>query len=151
MLEVRRLCSGHEAVARELFAMMTAVFAEDDPDVAQGEPLRADDLVALLRREDFWVLAATEGEVVVGGLTAHALPMTRDRSTELFIYDLAVRTDRQRNGIGRALVAELLTLGRAAGIATAFVPADNEDTHALEFYRAIGGTGSSVTFFTFSR
>lgn len=138
-------------MARELFAMMTAVFAEDDPDVAQGEPLRADDLVALLRREDFWVLAATEGEVVVGGLTAHALPMTRDRSTELFIYDLAVRTDRQRNGIGRALVAELLTLGRAAGIATAFVPADNEDTHALEFYRAIGGTGSSVTFFTFSR
>lgn len=138
-------------MARELFAMMTAVFAEDDPDVAQGEPLRADDLVALLRREDFWVLAATEGEVVVGGLTAHALPMTRDRSTELFIYDLAVRTDRQRNGIGRALVAELLTLGRAAGIATAFVPADNDDTHALEFYRAIGGTGSSVTFFTFSR
>ena len=54
-------------------------------------------------------------------------------------------------GIGRALVHELISLGRAAGIDTTFVPADDEDTHALEFYRAIGGVPSPVTFFTFSR
>jgi aminoglycoside 3-N-acetyltransferase I len=30
-----------------------------------------------------------------------------------------------------------------------FVPADNEDEHAIDFYHAIGGEASAVTFFTF--
>jgi aminoglycoside 3-N-acetyltransferase I len=149
MVAVRRLGSGDEAVAREMFATMAEVFAEDEGDAA--EPLDDDHVVALLRRVEFWAVVAIEGGAVVGGLTAHALPMTRSRSTELFIYDLAVRSDRQRRGIGRALVEHLLTLARTAGIDTTFVPADDEDTHALEFYRAVGGVPSRVTFFTFSR
>jgi aminoglycoside 3-N-acetyltransferase I len=105
----------------------------------------------LLARVDFWAVVAVDEGSVVGGVTAHALPMTRNRSTELFIYDLAVRSDRQRQGIGRALVSELLASASAAGIMTSFVPADDEDTHALDFYRAIGGEESPVRFFTFSR
>lgn len=132
-----------------MFATMAEVFAEDEGDAA--EPLDDDHVVALLQRVEFWAVVAIEGGAVVGGLTAHALPMTRSRSTELFIYDLAVRSDRQRRGIGRALVEHLLTLARTAGIDTTFVPADDEDTHALEFYRAVGGVPSRVTFFTFSR
>lgn len=151
MAQVRRLRAGDEPVAREMFRMMAAVFEEDDEEGPDGQSLRDDDVMALLRREDFWAVVATEGEAVVGGVTAHALPMTRSRSTELFIYDLAVRADWQRRGIGRALVSELLALARESGIDTAFVPADNEDTHALEFYRAVGGVPSPVTFFTFSR
>lgn len=123
---------------------MAAVFEEEEPS---GAP---PDVASLLRREDFWALVAMEGDVVVGGLTAHALPMTRSRSTELFIYDLAVTPEHQRRGIGRALVATLRSLGHEAGITTVFVPADDEDTHALDFYRAIGGVPSPVTFFTFS-
>ena len=148
MADIRRLQFGDEAIAKEMFAMMVAVFDEDEPD---GEPLRDEDVAALLRREDFWAVVATEGHQIVGGLTAHALPMTRSRSTELFIYDLAVRVDRQRRGVGRALVEALIALGRQAGIDVAFVPAENEDEHALEFYRAIGGVPSAVTFFTFSQ
>ncbi len=147
-MAIHRLGPGDEAVALELFAMMAAVFDEDD---AGDEPLREADVRSLLRREGFWALAAREAGEVVGGLTAHVLPMTRSRSTELFIYDLAVRADRQRRGIGRALVTELRSLGEQAGIDTAFVPADDEDMHALEFYRAVGGVPSAVTFFTFTR
>ena len=150
VVDVRRLDPGDETVAREMFATMAAVFDEDGEGLSEGEPLRDDDVMSLLRREDFWAVVATEGEVVVGGLTAHALPMTRSRSTELFIYDFAVRADRQRRGIGRALVDGLLSLARASGIETTFVSADNEDAHALEFYRAVGGVPSPVTFFTFS-
>jgi aminoglycoside 3-N-acetyltransferase I len=32
-----------------------------------------------------------------------------------------------------------------------FVPADNGDTHALDFYRALGATASPVTMFVFER
>lgn len=130
--------------------MMSAVFEEDSEERRDGEPLRDADVTSLLEREEFWALVATEATEVVGGITAHTLPMTRSRSKELFIYDLAVRADRQRRGIGRALVNQLLSLARQGGVETAFVPADNEDAHALEFYRAVGGVASSVTFFTFS-
>jgi aminoglycoside 3-N-acetyltransferase I len=153
MAKVRRLVPGDERLARETFRTMEAVFEEDESETrdAEGEPLRDEDVADLLRREEFWALVATEDDDVVGGVTAHVLPMTRNRGTELFLYDLAVRADRQRRGIGRALVGELLALAHLAGIGTAFVPADEEDTHALEFYRAIGGTESKVRFFTFSR
>jgi aminoglycoside 3-N-acetyltransferase I len=75
--------------------------------------------------------------------------MTRSESAELFIYDLAVDPPHQRTGIGRALVDALRAQGAAAGISVAFVPADNEDTYALDFYRAIGGDEAPVTIFTF--
>jgi aminoglycoside 3-N-acetyltransferase I len=47
------------------------------------------------------------------------------------------------------LVAALREAAAAEGIHVAFVPADNEDTHALDFYRAIGGVPAPVTIFTF--
>jgi aminoglycoside 3-N-acetyltransferase I len=149
-MAVRRLGPGDEEIAREMFATMAAGFAEDGETDDDGTPLDDEYVRLLLRREDFFAVVATEGNCVLGGVTAHALPMTRNRATELFIYDLAVRADRRRKGIGRALVTELLASAAAAGIKTSFVPADNEDTHALDFYRALGGEASPVTFFTFS-
>jgi len=37
-----------------------------------------------------------------------------------------------------------------SGFTSVFVPADDEDQHALDFYRAVGGQAQSVTFFNFS-
>lgn len=132
-----------------MFLMMVDVFDES----AQGtvcEPLADDYLDALLRRDSFWALAAFDGAEVVGGLTAHTLPMTRSASSEVFIYDLAVRRDHQRQGVGGRLIQELRMSAATAGIGDVFVPVDNEDVHALDFYRAQGGTASAVTHFTFS-
>jgi aminoglycoside 3-N-acetyltransferase I len=146
-MEIQRLGPGDEACARAMFATMAAVFGE-----GHGDQQLSDDYVRrLLSRRDFWAVVALENGSVIGGITAHALPMTRDESTELFIYDLAVRADRQRMGVGRALVGELLALAAAAGIQVSFVPADDEDSEAIQFYRACGGEASPVTFFTFTR
>jgi aminoglycoside 3-N-acetyltransferase I len=103
----------------------------------------------LLADPSFWVIAAWEGEQLVGGLTAHTLPMTRTESSELFVYDIAVRPAQQRRGFGRGLVQELLQGAAALGIGEMFVGADDEDTHALDFYRALGGVASAVTNFNF--
>lgn len=132
-------------LAQATFALMAAVFDEAEGTTALG----TDYVARLLARPDFWALAALQDGEVVGGLTAHALPMTRTESSELFIYDLAVHASRQRTGIGRALVEHLRREGADAGIHVAFVPADDEDTHALDFYRALGGDPAPVTIFTF--
>jgi len=139
---VRRLVRGDEAAAGDTFAMMAGVFGE------ASEPLPDDYLQDLLRRDSFWVLAAFLGPEIVGGLTAHTLPMTRSPSAELFIYDLAVHEDHQRAGVGSLLVHEMRQRAALAGINEVFVPADNDDAHALDFYRAQGADGSPVTIFT---
>ena len=144
---VRRLGQGDLTVARETFAMMVDVFDEDG---VGSERLSADYLDRLLRQSSFWALTAFVGSEIVGGLSAHTLPMTRSASSELFIYDLAVRRENQRQGVGSWLIRELRELAAAVGIQDVFVPVENDDTHALDFYRAQGAVGSPVTHFTFT-
>jgi aminoglycoside 3-N-acetyltransferase I len=143
-MEIVRLLSTEITSARSTFVMMGEAF--EDPD---RQPLSDEYLTGLLDREDVWVYAAFVDGQPVGGLTAHELPMTRAETSELFVYDIAVRADSQRRGIGRALVERLLDDGAAAGIAEMWVPADNDDDQALEFYRRIGGVAQPVTIFTY--
>lgn len=143
-MRTKRLGAGDLAIARRLFVVMAEVFDEE------AEPLGDGYLERLLRRDDFWVFAAFEGDAIIGGITAHTLPMTRSESSELFIYDIAVRSEHQRKGVGRALMTALREAAAAEGIDDVFVPAENEDTHALDFYRALGGEPGAVTIFTFS-
>lgn len=150
-MAIRRLVPGDERIALDMFVTMARVFEEDGNAPDGSAPPDAAYARCLLQRTDFFAVVATEGDAVVGGVTAHALPMTRSQATELFIYDLAVVSARRRLGVGRALITELLAAAAAAGIQTSFVPADDEDTEALDFYRALGGEESPVTFFTFSR
>jgi aminoglycoside 3-N-acetyltransferase I len=126
-----------------MFAMMAEVFEEQNSALSDAY------LDGLLDRADFWAIAAFAGDDVVGGITAHTLPMTRAECAEIFIYDIAVRRDHQRKGVGRRLMAALLEGCATAGIDDVFVPADNDDQHALDFYRALGGIATPVTFFTF--
>ncbi|MCX6602450.1 MAG: GNAT family N-acetyltransferase [Acidobacteria bacterium] len=121
---------------------MAEVFEEE------RQPLSLPYLGQLLARDDVWIIAAFADSQIIGGITAYTLPLTRTESSELFIYDLAVLPAHQRKGVGRRLVAALRDGVNAEGIAVAFVAADNEDLHALDFYRAIGGTASPVTIFT---
>ena len=143
-IETRRLGPEDLAVATRLFALIAEVFGE-----GTGAVLEPTYIEGLLRRPDFWAVAAFSDGDVVGGLTAHTLPMTRSKSSEILIYDLAVRADRQRRGVGRRLIGALRELAAAQGIHDVFVPADDEDTHALAFYRALGADGSPVTLFVF--
>ncbi len=143
-MQLKRLKAGDRELAKVLFSVMAEVFAEGSEELSDGYIDR------LLGREDFWAIAAFAGNDIVGGLTAHTLPMTRAEYSEIFIYDIAVRSEHQRKGIGRRLVEELRAQAADMGITDLFVPADNEDAHALDFYRAIGGEGAPVTIFTFT-
>ena len=142
-ITVRRLGSSDVALARETLTLMADVFEEPHGSLSDVY------VSSLLARETFWVLAALRDGRPIGGVTGHALPMTRDESTELFIYDLAVHPDHQRQGVGRALVETMRAQAATVGIRVTFVPADNDDIHALDFYRALGGEAAPVTIFTF--
>jgi aminoglycoside 3-N-acetyltransferase I len=123
---------------------MSDVFEEDRGELGDAYIER------LLGRPDFWAIAAFAGDELVGGITAHTLPMTRRELSEILIYDVAVRRDRQRQGVGRRLLAHLRAAAAAIGIRDVFVAADGDDRHALDFYRALGGAAAPVTVFSFT-
>lgn len=143
-MQLKRLRLGDRDMARALFTLMASVFEEE------SEALSDDYLDRLLDREDFWAIGAFVGGHSIGGVTAHTLPMTRTASSEIFIYDIAVHSEHQRTGVGRLLIAELRAQAAAVGIRELFVPVDNDDVHALDFYRALGGTAAPVTIFSFT-
>jgi aminoglycoside 3-N-acetyltransferase I len=140
-MHTKQLKRGDRDLARALFVLMANVFGEE------AETLTDPHLDSLLCQDGFWAIAAFVDDVLVGGITAHTLPMTRVNASELFLYDIAVRSDHQRKGVGRLLVHELRAMAANVGISDVFVLADNEDLHALDFYRALGGQGSAVTMF----
>ena len=142
--EIRRLRAEDRDIARRLFALMADVFEEESGELTDQY------LDDLLRREGFWAVAAISDGEVIGGLTAHVVPMTRVESAELFIYDVAVTASHQRQGVGRRLLTAIRHDATAAGIGDAFVPVDTADEHAIDFYRALGGVASPVTMFTFA-
>ena len=99
--------------------MMVDVF-EEDVGGAGGGPITDEYLDRLLGQDSFWAFTAFAGSEIVGGLTAHTLAMTRSASSEVFIYDLAVRADHRRHGVGSRLIDELRHRASAAGIRVVF-------------------------------
>ncbi len=143
-IRTTRLRTADARDAKRLFALMARVFGE------QHVELGDDYLGRLLSDDRFWALAALSDGEPVGGVTAHTLPMTRSESCELFVYDIAVLPSHQRHGIGRELMRALRAEAALVGITNVFVAVDAEDAHALDFYRALGGSASPVTIYTFA-
>ena len=86
---------------------------------------------------------------VTGGLTAYILPKYYSDSSEVLLYDLAVKPENQRMGIGKKLIQTLKEYCSSKGIQEFFVMAHEEDGHAIEFYRSTGGTGENVVNFLY--
>jgi aminoglycoside 3-N-acetyltransferase I len=142
-VHARRLAVREGPLARRLFVMMAEVLGDPVQESSDAH------VEALLSDVRFWAVAALAGNEVVGGVTAHTIPMTYKPTPALFVYDVAVRADYQRRGVGRVLMRALQTEAARLSIDEIFVLADNEDVHALAFYRALGAVPSDVTMFDF--
>ena len=95
------------------------------------------------------VLAAYMGEKIVGGLVACVLlPIHGEK--EMYLYDIAVHPQHQRQGVGVRLMQQLKEEAKCRGVKTVFVEAESEDVGAVAFYRSIGGEEVGVHHFNFS-
>src|SRR4051812_42840639 len=84
------------------FAQLIRIFE----DVFEMKNFRMPDeiyLQQLLARDDFFVFVALLNNHVVGGLTSYIMHQYYTKSPLVYIFDLAVRTDFQRKGVGRML------------------------------------------------
>jgi ribosomal protein S18 acetylase RimI-like enzyme len=56
----------------------------------------------------------------------------------LGLFEIVVRPDRRRDGIGRDLTLSLLRWGRAAGARAVFLQVVNENAPAIALYESLG-------------
>ena len=93
----------------------------------------------LLENPQLLVLIAKAEDKIVGGLTAYVLPGYQTKKSSIFIYDLGVATNFQRQGIGKSLIDKLLDYAKKHQIQDVFVDTELEDNEdAVAFYQNTG-------------
>jgi aminoglycoside 3-N-acetyltransferase I len=127
-----------------LINLFNVVFEEEEPAIGSKANLEK-----LLGNSGFIALAAVSEDKIVGGLTAHVLPMYYSEQSEIFLYDLAVKPEFQRMGIGKELLQHLKEYCVMNGIKEFFVMAHEEDESAIDFYISTGGIGEKVMNFVY--
>jgi aminoglycoside 3-N-acetyltransferase I len=127
---------------KELIALFAEVFETENFSMANDAHL-----LSLLQNPNFTVLTANMKRTIVGGLTAYTLQQYYSEKPLAYIYDLAVKQQYQRQGIGKQLVNELLRFYKEKGFEEVFVQAEMEDEHAVNFYRASGALEKQVGYF----
>ncbi|RAJ81933.1 aminoglycoside 3-N-acetyltransferase I [Chitinophaga dinghuensis] len=134
-VSISRLTSADIPAMIDLLHIFEAVFEMEDFELPANSYLDK-----LLSNKDFLVMAARdENGKVLGGLTAYVLPSYYEETAELYLYDLGVSPDAQRQGIGRLLLDSLKDYCKKGKFTEFFVQAVEGDTEAMRFYNATGG------------
>lgn len=84
------------------------------------------------------ILAEVDGRVV--GFASGTVLDHPDKPRMLFINELGVNEDMQRQGIARVLLAAIRTEGRARGCRKSWLATETDNLPALALYRATKGT-----------
>jgi aminoglycoside 3-N-acetyltransferase I len=141
-VEHKRLTRGDRELARRLVSTMAE--ASGGKAFTQSE----EQLDRMLRQSDLWALAACLDDYPIGGILACTLRVSGATSSDIFIYDIAVREGYRRQGVGRRLVQDLQRRAGALGARALFVVADAMDAQTVAFCRALGAVPSAATIFT---
>lgn len=143
-MEIKKLSQLDLDKFRELISVFEDVFEMKNFKMPEEKHLQQ-----LLKKDSFFVFVALSEGKVVGGLTSYTLEQYYSELPLVYIYDLAVKTEFQRQGIGKMLIKGLTDYCREAGIEEVFVQADEEDLHAIEFYHSTGGIAEKVVHFNY--
>ena len=92
-------------------------------------------LQRVLDNQNFIVFTAKIENKVIGGLTVYVLEQYYSAKPLAYIYDLAVLTEFQRQGIGKLLMSRLTDYCKQNGFEDAYVQAETDDVQAVNFYR----------------
>ena len=134
VVDVRKLRSSDTDKLKELLLLFSDVFGQ----TAFSMPADAH-LQKMLGNPQHLVFTAWRQGVLAGGATAYVLPEFETEGSLVYLYDLAVKTELQRKGIGQQLIAGMKAYCRQQGFAELFVQADEADGYAVDFYRKTGG------------
>ena len=141
-IEIKKLGNHEIDKFKELIRLFEDVFEMENFEMPDENYLEQ-----LLEKDSFFVFVALLQDKVVGGLTSYTLQQYYSKLPLVYIYDLAVKTEFQRKGIGKMLISGLTNYCREIGIEEVFVQADEVDDFAIKFYHSTGATAEKVVHF----
>ncbi len=144
LFTLRRLGPADIALLRELNALFGEAFG--DVETYTAEPSDDAWLKGLLAKEHVVVLAALEGEALLGGLVAYELDKLERARREVYLYDLAVAEKHRRRGVATALIGHLRALAAERGAWALFVQADYGDDPAIALHEKLGAREEVLHF-----
>jgi ribosomal protein S18 acetylase RimI-like enzyme len=135
-------------VLKRIFPGDEAIFDNIAPDVFD-EPVQSERLHRYLRRAgNLMVLALADGVVV--GQCAAVLHHHPDKPDELYIDEVGTASTHRRQGIARAMMAEMLTWGRELGCEDAWLGTELDNVEANGLYEGIKrGQGDRMIYYEF--
>lgn len=133
---IRRLSEHDIEQYRNLMALFAVEFAEEE--TYQNLKPSESYVAKLLKNLDMVFLVAHQKEEVVGGLVAYVLHKFEQERSEVYIYDLAVKSNHRRRGIATSLIQALKPIAKEAGAWVIFVQADYVDPPAIKLYESLG-------------
>ncbi len=86
---------------------------------------------------------------VVGGLTSYIMKQYYSKSSLVYIFDLAVKPELQRQGIGKMLITGNNSYCTTIGVEEVMVQADEVDGYTIDFYQSTGAIGQKVIHFDY--
>jgi aminoglycoside 3-N-acetyltransferase I len=143
--QIQRLREEDAILFRQLIAVFQEVFEMKNTATPNDVYL-----LKLLADPAFYAYIIKIENEIVGGLTAYELANYYSESSEMFIYDMAVKTAFQHKGLGKQLIQSLKEYCLSNNIGTMFVAAQEADQHAIEFYHSTGGTAEKVIHFNYN-
>ena len=134
--KIQRLAESDIPTYRQLMALFAKEFDENETYLgAQPSDTYAR---TLLGNDDMIFLVEQKESEVIGGLVAYVLRKFERERSEVYIYDLAVRSDSRRQGVATRLIENLKPITKAAGAWVIYVQADHGDEPAIKLYESLG-------------
>jgi len=130
IMEIKKLDKNEISEFRNLIEIFNIVFENE----FQLPPNKY--LSHLLSNSDFIVFVVKINNQVVGGLTIYILHGYYSVKPSAYIYDVGIRPEFQRQGLGKNLITEVCRFCKENGFEEAYVEAESEDTQAVDFYRS---------------
>lgn len=116
-------------------------FAREAIGEVHGRPIESDDVVtAFLRDDNTLMFVALEGERVVGSVYGYRLRNPHTAKPQYYLYEVDVREDMRRRGIGRELVDTFTEATCLAGACEVWVGTEAANAPALSLYERTGYT-----------
>lgn len=130
-IKITRLKKRDVTQFAELISLFEDVFEMKDFTLPAQKHLQK-----VLGQNNFHVWVAVIKNKIVGGLTSYIFDQYYSEKPLAYIYDLAVQTSLQRQGIGKKLISAVIEFYKKKGFEEVFLQADKIDQYAIDFYRS---------------
>ena len=143
-VRIEKLEKNQTETAIQLFRLFQMDDGVENPDEVSDNYLKN-----LLARTDFHVLAAFDGENLIGGLTAYELAKYKTEVREMFLYELVVDKNYRRKQAASRLIDFLKNICSEKEISEIFLLTENSNFAARNLYLKTDGVPVETVLFKY--